>query len=74
MKGYNLHDSDLTEIVMKGEVEQSYMQFVNSLKLKNKPLTLESAFIAGWMLANPNLRQKLKLNREKEIVRNLHFN
>ena len=74
MKGYDLHDSELKEITINGEIESSFKQFEKLAKSKNKELTLESVFIAGYMLANPILREKLKKYREKEIKTNMYFN
>lgn len=74
MKCYDLHDSELKEIRIGGEIDKLYQQFLSLLKSKNKEITLESVFVAGYMLSNPVLREKFKKNRDKEIVENLHFN
>lgn len=74
MKGYDLHDSELKEITVGGEIDKVYKQLIDLLKSKNKEITLESMFIAGYMLSNPILRDNFKMNRNKEMVENLHFN
>lgn len=74
MKGYDLHDSELKEITVGGEIDKVYKQLIDLLKSKNKEITLESMFIAGYMLSNPILRDNFKMNRNKETVENLHFN
>lgn len=74
MKGYDLHDSRLKEITVGGEIDKVYKQLIDLLKSKNKEITLESMFIAGYMLSNPILRDNFKMNRNKETVENLHFN
>lgn len=74
MKGYDLHDSELKEITVGGEINKVYKQLIDLLKSKNKEITLESMFIAGYMLSNPILRDNFKMNRNKEMVENLHFN
>ena len=74
MKGYNLHDSELNEIIVNGAVERTYKKFIKIMKHRNKPLDFESVFLAGYMLSNPNVREKLDSYDEKEIKRNMHFN
>ena len=74
MKGYDLHDAELKEIFIKGEIENAFKQFEKLMKDKNKELTFENVFIAGYMLANPILREELKKYREKEIKANMSFN
>ena len=74
MKAYDLHNSELKEIRIGGEIDKLYQQFLGLLKSKNKEITLESVFVAGYMLSNPVLREKFKKNRDEEIVENLHFN
>ena len=74
MKCYDLHDSELKEIKIGGEIKKLYQQFLSLLKSKNKEVTNESAFLAGYMLSNPVLREKFKKNRNEEIIEDLHFN
>jgi len=74
MKGYDLHDTELKEITVGGEIQKIYHQFLKLAESKNKPLTLENVFIAGYMLANPILRIQLKQSIGKEIETNMRFN